>query len=872
MSMVQLHTHFVAARNYADVRAVIGLLKRPIDAKDFERDNGASYIPSVCGSTIHLGDPLNGLSYSTEPSSPKTKSSGFTANVDTAGTSFTHDASGTSKRPPAAVGDASAAAENEGATLSSIHRSLKSSTPNDSRSRLSRPASMTEVKRHRPKVLCIWDVDDTLVASGVSGVRQNSMFRDSELVALFRGAGDTARHLFLSQGSIDDIFEKPSGRMRCLRPFLERTAGFSGGACSKADDSSRSSSASRASRGGDKRKKFSLASAFRCGGGDQTKEQPFSVSSTCNGGGVPPQVTATNSSSNYHDLRHFAPGTVVVRLATVGDRSETVEDAAFLDDPNALPTCSRTFNGQVDDKAERVGRWLLLRPEVWGITLASMSMFFPPSPNTAYVNGKIYRKMDVVWSLAMSGEWDSVFFMDNNLSEVGVVRYGLQMSDLLDLRSQRRVHLLFQADYLLLAISAKLSALELQHGRDVTKPPDTAGLSSSLKTKRNGNSPAIHAQKAPAVTATSSSLSEKAPKSSNAEETCELTLSKSAVMSSCGSVGRTGSRRGGLFNSNALQGSPRVGRSCIRSPANNGVDDDVNIVRANGDDNALSHSDLTLTAVAQGPCESSSSGNSVDLDHMSLTLSSSSSNHVHIHGGDEGDHGTPAITSLDSIVRQLKPPRKDVALIVVNLHMSSEAYRQVLTAARTNDTGQRSMQRTGSGPYRFVGQPVFVGDRSCTDEQYEAVLKYFQEAENTLLQLIDEEMRINGFVNFTKSSRWMPSTRMVYAPFRVRPTCVPHMLNFYKSFFEDLEERLVAPLQRTGGTGASGMLQTEAQRQYYVLQRVLPFIDPYLTGDLGRILFDMYVTDGSIPRSLAEQLRKAIAKTRARLDPGHERR
>ncbi|GET91554.1 hypothetical protein, conserved [Leishmania tarentolae] len=867
MSTVQLHPHFVAAGNYADIRAVVGRLRDPIDSGGFKTNDDAPYLSSAYTSTIHLGEALSKLSYSTSTPSSRYRISNVTASAKTVHPPFAKDAPEAPKRSPPLI-EANAGPGDKNTTPFLIPSPQMSPTPTNSGLQLCHCPPLRGAETRQPKVLCIWDVDDTLVASGVSGVRQNTVFRDSELVELFRSAGNTARHLLLSQGSIDDVLEKPGGRLWFLRPFLERTTGFAGDGRARTGDTSGFSSVPALSHGGMKKGKSFFANFLRCGGGIQTKVQPASASSVTRHRDVLNGNRGTNDSPSKHDLRHFAPGTVVVRLANVRERSETVEDSAFLEDPTALPTCTRTFNGDLNDKAEQHGRWLILRPEVWGITLASINTFFPPSRNTAFVNGKVYRKTDVVWSLAMTGEWDSVFFIDNNLSEVGVVRYGLQMSDMLELWCQRKVHRFFQADYLLLATSAKLRDLGLQYGRDITRPPDTAEMAQSLEDERNRSSRGQQAQKAATVSATSSSSFATASKSNNAEEVSESTRCKSAPLSSSGSADSTGSRTRSMTSSDTGRYACWKGCSSMRGSGINSVADDVKIVNSNEKDNTPPHSDVASPLMARRQHGSIHSYRSVDAECLPPTLPSFSCHRL--HGTDNGDSGA-SVTTGSSMMYFPKATYKDVNLVVVNLHMPSEAYRRVLTTARTNSSGQCSVQRADSHLNRYVGQPVFVGDRSCTDEQYTNILKYFQETESTLFQLIEEEMRVNGFVDVSEGSRWVPDTRMVCAPIRTRPTFVPHMLNFYKPFFEELGERLVAVLQRTGGSNASCVLHTEAQRQYCILQRVLPFIDPYLMGDLGRVLFDMYTTEGDVSRSLAEQLKKTIGRTRDRIQPKQER-
>ncbi|KAG5494764.1 hypothetical protein JIQ42_02379 [Leishmania sp. Namibia] len=870
MTTVQLHPHFVAARSYADVSSVVQLLKEPIDDANFKTKDDAPYLPAPYTSTIHMGEAVGGLSYPAQPLSLEQQSATLTATAKEVHAPFAKDAHLPSKLSLFPSYEAKAVPKDEDFTLFSSSLSSNSQMRNSWRSKSSTLLSLSDANSSQRKVLCIWDLDDTLVTSGVSGARQNSVFRDSELVALFRSAGKTARHLFLSQGSIDDVLEKPCGRLSCLRPFLERTRGRTGSRRASGGSAGGPSLAPVAPSKDVKKERPSIAKLLCCGAGSQIKAQPSFAPSVAGEREASNGKKAASSGSNDNDLRYFAPGTVVVRLSTLWDRCEAVEDAAFLTDPTASPTCCSPFHGELDEKAERPGRWLILRPEVWGITLASMGAFFPPSRTTAFVNGKIYRKMDVVWSLAMSGEWDSVLFIDNNLSELGVVRCGQQISDLRDLSRQRNAHRFFQSNYLFLATSAKLRELELRYGRDVTRPPNAAALSPSVKDKQQTSSCDQQMQKVVAVTGTSTNVSATARKSSIAEETDDLSPSKSATVSSFGGTDSSGARNDILESIDAGHNLFAKRRSSLWGAGTNRAASDVLFVNASGGDNAPPHPDAAPILVPQRRQRSNSSNFSVGSDCFSLTLSSFSAYRPYPSG--DGDIETATVTPLNSTMRSSKQSCKHVDLVVVNLHMPSEAYRQVLTTAYTRSDRQHSMECTTIDPDRYVGQPLFAGNRSCTDEQYMAIFKCFQEAESALFQLIDEDMRANGFVNVSKASRWVPDTRVVHAPVRMRPTSVPHMLHFYKSFFEELEEWLDSALQHTGDMKVSRILLREVQRQYYVLQRALPFIDPYLTGDLSGVLFDICITGGRIPRSLLKQLKKMITKTRARIQSEHKKR
>ncbi|KPI87407.1 hypothetical protein ABL78_3491 [Leptomonas seymouri] len=829
MSFLNLHPHFVSARNYDDVKAVVGLLKSPIDDDDFERPADAPFLPPTYSSTIHIQDGLSRLASTCNSASDKA-SREKKERADTL-----YESSAGAANAPLSNGTTCAA---HAPLVPSLDHEPVPSQTNAPKS-LAQPAGMNEFKRrHRvsssrqssrqPKILCVWDVDDTLVATGVSGIRQNLVFREQELVSLFRSAGPRTRHLLLSQGSIDDVFEKSSGQLRCIQKFVQRSV-----------SSTASAHTSAAPLDKKEKEKSSFADMLRCSNGRQTKEQPrsFFGSHFGNGGGTARSAEKGIGGTNENDMRHFAPGTVVVRLSSVHDRPEASADSAFLTDPTKQPTCGRTSTVPLDEKAERMGRWLILRPEVWGITLASMNTIFPPSRNTAFVNGKVYRKMDVVWSLAMTGEWDSVFFIDNNLSEVGVVRYGMQMSDMLNLRSDSRVWRFFQSEFLLLTASAKLREMALRYGRDVTKPPppskeegDSNNVNRAAKQKVGVNSVELNGKIGDKSTGAGGATA----CGDGAGESEELTPSKSTMTSSTDSALRGGS---GQTSKLSPSGNHFELKTSVKVPVV--AVEDIKII-----DQVPSSSP---PPVPRGAILGSSSHSD------SLSLSSASPKRQSV-----------AVPRFPITPTQSS---KDVDLVVVNLHMSCEAYRRVLTNARTNHDGQRAQQREGSLLPRYVGQPVFIGDRSCTDEQYDAILKYFQETESRLFQLMDEDMRMNGYVDVHKSKRWLPWLHSVHAPVHKRPSFIPHMSLYFTPFFDGVEENVVKALQKYGGTSASCILHSEAQRQYFTLQRVLPFIDPYLTGDLGRALFDIYIVDGNISASFADYLRKTLNKVRERIPP-----
>eukprot|EP00796_Vickermania_ingenoplastis_P001595 gene1595-972_t len=250
----------------------------------------------------------------------------------------------------------------------------------------------------RPRVLCLWDIDDTLLSSGDYGVRQNLMFEEHQLLGLFRSMPRT-RHLLLSQGSVDDVFLEP-GRLAFLRNFF-------------------------------------LSEKFEDGDTDEEEDQFAETNNWfgCCSSGPPIHLTKVDSC-----------------------RKEL--------------SCDKWDAWGPHDRESNPVRWLILRPGMWGISLARLSSMIPPSGRTAFVDGKYFRKLDIAWSLAASGNWDRVFFVDNNLCEVGIIRYGMSYSTAASTLERRRADKVFLADFTLLKASAKLYAVEREKGRRITYPEE----------------------------------------------------------------------------------------------------------------------------------------------------------------------------------------------------------------------------------------------------------------------------------------------------------------------------------------------------------------------------------------------------------------
>ncbi|ESL06855.1 hypothetical protein TRSC58_05464 [Trypanosoma rangeli SC58] len=274
------------------------------------------------------------------------------------------------------------------------------------------------------KLLCVWDVDDTLVTSGVPGVRQCPMFTEDELLSLF--SSYPARHLLLSQGSIDDVFASGgAGKLEFLSPFflsggnpLDRHLGKAQPGC---------------------------GNLFVCS--------------------TPPKVRRSGGAGPASSK------SVVVRIATIRAPRENPKDAErFLSETAEPPRCSSEV------------RWLVMRPSLWGISLASLSNFIAPSAHTAFFDGSVFRKMDIVRSLAASGLWDTVFFIDNDLNEIGLVRPGLNIEDYYRMQSLGRLSRFFQSDLLLLQVSAGLAERRQGMGHSSANE-GTMGASASISSK-----------------------------------------------------------------------------------------------------------------------------------------------------------------------------------------------------------------------------------------------------------------------------------------------------------------------------------------------------------------------------------------------------
>lgn len=95
---------------------------------------------------------------------------------------------------------------------------------------------------------------------------------------------------------------------------------------------------------------------------------------------------------------------------------------------------------------------------------------------------------------------------------------------------------------------------------------------------------------------------------------------------------------------------------------------------------------------------------------------------------------------------------------------------------------------------RYVGQPVFTSNVGCTDEQYSAVMKIFWAQLNALYQLLEEDLRVNGFVDLGRREKWRPRTSTVHFPVPVPVHELHYLSHYYQAVCDEIEQRLITPL------------------------------------------------------------------------------
>lgn len=268
-----------------------------------------------------------------------------------------------------------------------------------------------------PRILCLWDIDDTLLTSGDCGVRQNVMFEEYQLLRMFKTLPRSTRHLLLSQGSIDDVFAQ-TGRLSALRDFFK----LDEGGISDDDD-------------------------------DPVENE---------GGGCCCSSAAAKEPVGRH-IASISPDCLLVHLTRVDSCRKEL-------------SCMGWSEWSPRDRESNMVRWLVIRPGLWGISMARLSSLIAPSRRTVFIDGKHFRKLDIAWSCAASGHWDKVFFIDNNLCEVGIIKYGMSYSNASSLLERRRADRVFLSDFALLRASAKLYKIEVEKGERLVYADEAAEL------------------------------------------------------------------------------------------------------------------------------------------------------------------------------------------------------------------------------------------------------------------------------------------------------------------------------------------------------------------------------------------------------------
>lgn len=653
-------------------------------------------------------------------------------------------------------------------------------------------------RRKNPKILCIWDIDETLVCTGSRGVRQNPVFRESDLLNLFQKVSGSTRHLLLSQGSIDDVFESHNnlGRLQYLRPFFAKGT----------NEQVAAPEATRPERHVDPElESAGVRGIFGC-----TKSAT--------------KVKTASSAPKRRktDPTTFEEGTVVVRLSVVGSPPETEQEADCLFDPNVEPQASDV-------------RWLILRPGMWGITLSSLSNYIPPSPHTAFVDGKMFHKMDIVWSLAATGEWDTVFFMDNNISEIGIVRYGLKLTDIPHLRETHHFERFFQGEYLLIAAAARLREMERIYGRDPLEPPPpgrrntTGSGGGKAKSSREANTPPPPPPAAAAAAAAATSSSSKAAAGNVAAKAESNTSSSQSVTNGTGTTAAT----------TEVPELDAVASASLASVRVNEIDEDIDV-------------DVPVSSASKGmpPTHGDDAGRTMSEANKENGVQDRK------EAIDEDDESRPATPTAPVPPVSAEERCKPVHLVVAHFHMNVEQYRRVLLGSHPEEQqNRRALSTFAVSP----GQPTFVGDLTCSDDQYEELLRSYRNVECSIFQLMNEDMRQNGFIDVKQGKKWRANPRIVHVPLYRRPTRIPHLGKFFQRISVTVDKQVVQPLlSGSGKLEVSLMVRSVTAGLFQKFLRCTLVLDPQFIFNVAYTLFVMYTGEGKIPKTLAENLRKYL--------------
>lgn len=284
-----------------------------------------------------------------------------------------------------------------------------------------------------PRVLCFWDIDDTLVAPSDLGMRQQLMFEESQLRRLFQRIPSSTRHLLLSQGSVDDVFVKEQGALYFLQKYFLSSSSFP-------VYQNPSENGTSDVKGGEDKTHRDKGKNHRLGRGDRASVSRKGSGACCSS----VSCVEEDALSPFFTDTSYAP----IHLTRLNSCRKDL-------------SCHSSNEWAPRDSEGNPVRWLMLRPGLWGISLARLSSLVQPSSHTAFVDGKQFKKMDIVWSFAASGYWDRVFFIDNNLCEVGIIRYGMSYHNAVSALKRSRECKVFLSDFSLLRASEELYRMEI---------------------------------------------------------------------------------------------------------------------------------------------------------------------------------------------------------------------------------------------------------------------------------------------------------------------------------------------------------------------------------------------------------------------------
>lgn len=711
------------------------------------------------------------------------------------------------------------------------------------------------------RILCLWDIDDTLVSSNARGERQCPLFDKAELMSLFRSLYGQTRHLLLSQGSIDDVFAGDgSGQLSFLRGFFVSAA-------PPADHKQHGRRS--ATTTGLFSRLCSCAASTKCKGNDDSS------------------TISCATGRSYLELEN---GAVLVRLTAMRETSNSQRDHELM---NSFLTSYKPH-----DPESYHARWIVLRSSVWGITLAPLNTPVPPSEHTIFVDGAVYRKMDVAWSMAMSGNWDKVFFIDNNLYEVGAVRKGVRLPALLYNRNELRLKRLTKAEYILLAVSAALRRLEKIHDGSVTqclnekscatkdvsdvynrvqqsdqgkckednetgslsvspRPSDACNVMNSYMSSKNVSSATTTPEtkrRAPVLCAQDCAPLCSQNKEEERDRSCVAVTATTVTSapshganypsSSSSAVSRSAADRLSTLTQRVNSSSATTTTCTITNTTTTTITNTANIPSTTDTCDRIAATSASATQIS-----------TVDIND-SHGLSSNGTRSMSLHH----DNGAP---SSDKTTRACN---RTVEFLVVHFRMSAENFRSVLLERAP--LPMLSVRHARLSSSSQVSQTVLGPKSGCSDADYASIMASFREQLLFFYALVYSEFQLNGHVDLGRGDRWRPGSHLVFNQMPPKMVRLPYLYSYFRSVCDEIESVLVAPLLNNSFSRKKlNELRSVAYVLYTRLLYNVIFIDPYVTHKIARALFEIHSGEGSIPKKIAKELRISIQEVNSRACP-----